>query len=59
MIFSIALLIVIVFIAFKAAPVEKKENALLHGAGQIGLVGCPGTFSASIISLPTSTPPVS
>ena len=44
MIFSIALLIVIVFIAFKAAPVEKKENALLHGAGQIGLLAALALF---------------
>ncbi len=44
MIFSIALLIVIVFIAYKAAPVEKKENALLHGAGQIGLLAALALF---------------
>jgi hypothetical protein len=44
MIFSIALLIVIVFIAFKAAPIEKKENALLHGAGQIGLLAALALF---------------
>jgi len=44
MIFSIALLIVIVFIAFKAAPVEKKDDALLHGAGQIGLLAALALF---------------
>ncbi len=44
MIFSIGLLIVIVFIAFKAAPVEKKESALLHGAGQIGLLAAVALF---------------
>ena len=44
MIFSIALLIMIVFIAFKAAPVEKKDNALLHGAGQIGLLAAIALF---------------
>jgi hypothetical protein len=44
MIFSIALLIVIVFIAFKAAPVEKKDDALLHGAGQIGLLAAIALF---------------
>ena len=44
MIFSIALLIVIVFLAFKAAPVEKKEHALLHGAGQIGLLAALALF---------------
>jgi len=44
MIFSIALLIVIVFIAFKAAPVEKKDHALIHGAGQIGLLAALALF---------------
>ncbi len=44
MIFSIALLIVIVFLAFKAAPVEKKEHAAIHGAGQIGLLAALALF---------------
>ncbi len=44
MIFSIALLIVIIFLAFKAAPVEKKDHALLHGAGQIGLLAALALF---------------
>ncbi len=44
MFFSIALLIVIVFLAFKAAPVEKKENAAIHGAGQIGLLAAVALF---------------
>jgi hypothetical protein len=44
MIFSIGLLIVIVFLAFKASPVEKKEHALLHGAGQIGLLAALALF---------------
>ncbi len=44
MIFSIALLIVIVFIAFRIAPVEKKEHALVHGAGQIGLLAALALF---------------
>jgi hypothetical protein len=44
MIFSIALLIVIVFLAFKAAPVEKKDHAMLHGAGQIGLLAALALF---------------
>src|SRR5512140_796920 len=38
MFFSIALLIVIVFVAIKLSPVEKKDHALIHGAGQIGLL---------------------
>src|SRR5271157_3299759 len=44
MIFSIALLIVIIIIAFKAAPVEKKESTLIHGAGQIGLLAAVALF---------------
>lgn len=44
MFFSIALLIVIVFLAFKAAPVEKKEHATIHGAGQIGLLAALALF---------------
>src|SRR4030042_1596044 len=44
MIFSIALLIVFGFLAFKAAPVEKKEHALIHGAGQIGLLAALALF---------------
>jgi amino acid transporter len=44
MLFSIALLIVIVFLAFKAAPVEKAESANIHGAGQIGLLAAIALF---------------
>jgi hypothetical protein len=44
MVFSIALLIMIVFIGFKAAPVEKKEHAAIHGAGQIGLLAALALF---------------
>jgi hypothetical protein len=44
MIFSIALLIVIVFIAFRLSPVENKENAAVHGAGQIGLLAAVALF---------------
>jgi hypothetical protein len=44
MIFSIALLSVVFFIAFKAAPVEKKEHAAIHGAGQIGLLAAVALF---------------
>src|SRR5512140_1223060 len=44
MFFSIALLIVIAFLGFKAAPVEKKEHALIHGAGQIGLLAALALF---------------
>jgi hypothetical protein len=34
----------IVFIAFKVAPVEKKEHALVLGAGQIGLLAAVALF---------------
>jgi hypothetical protein len=44
MIFSIGLLIVIIFLAMKASPVEKKEHALVHGAGQIGLLAALALF---------------
>lgn len=44
MLFSIGLLIVIVFLAFKAAPVEKAEHAHIHGAGQIGLLAAVALF---------------
>lgn len=44
MLFSIALLIVIVLVAFKIAPIEKKDHALLHGAGQIGLLAALALF---------------
>jgi hypothetical protein len=44
MIFSIILLVVIIFLAFKAAPVEKKEDAHIHGAGQIGLLAALALF---------------
>ncbi len=39
MLFSIALLIVIVLLPFALLPVEKKENAAIHGAGQIWFAG--------------------
>ncbi len=44
MFFSIALLIVIIFLAFKIAPVEKEEHAHIHGAGQIGLLAALALF---------------
>jgi hypothetical protein len=44
MLFSIALLIVIIVLAFKAAPVEKKEQAMIHGAGQIGFLAAVALF---------------
>jgi hypothetical protein len=44
MLFSIALLIVIVVLALKAAPVEKKNHALIHGAGQVGFLAAIALF---------------
>lgn len=44
MFFSIGLLIIIAFLAFKAAPVEKHDHALIHGAGQIGLLAALALF---------------
>jgi hypothetical protein len=44
MLFSIALLIVIVFLAFRAAPREREEDALVHGAGQVGLLAAVALF---------------
>ena len=45
MIFSIALLIVVAFVAFKAAPKEKDDDhANVHGAGQIGLLAAIALF---------------
>ena len=44
MIFSILLLAVIIFFAYKAAPKEKKDHAHVHGAGQIGLLAAVALF---------------
>lgn len=44
MLFSIGILIVIVFLAYKASPVEKGEDAHIHGAGQIGLLAAIALF---------------
>lgn len=44
MFFAIGLLIVIFFVAFKLSPVEKQDHALVHGAGQIGLLAAVALF---------------
>ena len=44
MLFSIGLLIVVAFIAFKLSPVERKDHAAIHGAGQIGLLAAVALF---------------
>ena len=44
MIFSILLLIAFIYLSFRAAPVEKKEHAHVHGAGQIALLAAVALF---------------
>jgi hypothetical protein len=44
MLFSIALLIIVIFLAYKASPVEKKEDTHIHGAGQVGLLAALALF---------------
>jgi hypothetical protein len=44
MLFSILLIIAVVYIAFRLAPVEKQESAHIHGAGQIGLLAAVALF---------------
>jgi len=44
MFFSILLLLVIVYLSYRAAPVERKEDAHIHGAGQIGLLAALALF---------------
>jgi len=44
MIFAITLLAVIIFLAYYFSPREKKENAAIHGAGQIGLLAAVALF---------------
>src|SRR5512142_2219639 len=44
MLFSLVLLLVVFFIAWKISPREKKEHAHVHGAGQIGLLAALALF---------------
>ncbi len=44
MLFSIGLLIVIIFLAYQASPVNAQEDAHVHGAGQIGLLAAVALF---------------
>ena len=41
---SVILLIIILILAYKAAPRENKEDEHIHGAGQIGLMGALALF---------------
>jgi hypothetical protein len=44
MLFAIGLLIVVVYISYKVAPRERKEDAHIHGVGQIGLLAAIALF---------------
>lgn len=44
MFFSIGLLIVIFYLVYRAAPREHKEDAHVHGAGQVGLLAAIALF---------------
>ena len=44
MLFSIGLLIVVGYLAFRASPRERQEDAHVHGAGQIGLLAALALF---------------
>jgi hypothetical protein len=44
MLFSILLLVVFIYIAYKASPREKEEVSHVHGAGQIGLLAAVALF---------------
>lgn len=44
MLFSIALLIAFAFMAYRASPREKQEDAHVHGAGQLGLLAAVALF---------------
>lgn len=44
MVFSIALLLGIAFIAFRLSPREREEDKHIHGAGQIGLLAAVALF---------------
>jgi hypothetical protein len=44
MFFSIALLIIVIVISARFAPRERKEDAHIHGAGQIGLLAAVALF---------------
>ena len=44
MLFAIILLVIFSLIAIKISPREKKQHALVHGAGQIGLLAAVALF---------------
>lgn len=44
MIFSIGLLIVIIYLSYRISPREREEDAHIHGAGQVGLLAAIALF---------------
>src|SRR5258706_8824997 len=44
MLFSILILLVIVYISWRIAPRERQEDAHIHGAGQVGLLAAVALF---------------
>lgn len=44
MLFAIGLLIVVIYLSYRAAPRERQEDAHIHGAGQIGLLAAIALF---------------
>jgi hypothetical protein len=44
MIFSIVLLLVIIYLSYRVSPRERAEDAHIHGAGQIGLLAAIALF---------------
>jgi hypothetical protein len=44
MLFSIILLLIIAFVAFKLSPKERHDDSHVHGAGQIGLLAAVALF---------------
>jgi hypothetical protein len=44
MLFSILLLIIVIFFSFRIAPREREEDAHVHGAGQVGLLAAVALF---------------
>ncbi|MEN6300741.1 MAG: hypothetical protein ABFD51_12680 [Anaerolineaceae bacterium] len=50
MIYSIALLIVIIFLSYKVAPREREEDAHVHGAGQVGLLAAIALFGVDFFT---------
>ena len=48
--FSIGILIVVVAVAFRIAPREKKDQAQIHGAGQIAMLAALALFGADFFT---------